>query len=67
MPPKSIKFLQISTITDLKEYFNSVDEKEDDNNKHESGIAAIEDVSVVLNILHKNLRNEYSSQTLVRI
>ena len=58
-PTKSIKFLQISTSTDLKEYFNSVDKKEDDNNKHESGIAAIEDMSVVLNILHKNSRNEY--------
>jgi hypothetical protein len=35
----------------LEEDFHSVDEKEDDDDEHEDGVAAVEDVSVELAIL----------------
>jgi hypothetical protein len=35
----------------LEKYFDAVDEEKDDDNKHESGIAAVEDVGVIKVVL----------------
>jgi hypothetical protein len=37
--------------TYLEKYFDAVDEEKDDDNKHESGIAAVEDVGVIKVVL----------------
>jgi hypothetical protein len=40
----------------LEKYFDAVDEEKDDDNKHESGIAAVEDVGVIKMVLIKKKR-----------
>ena len=56
----------------LEEYFYAVDKKEDDHDEHEPGVAAIEDVGVVLNILQINhpmypiIQSNYSTNQSIK-
>jgi hypothetical protein len=48
--------------TYLEKYFDAVDEEKDDDNKHESGIAAVEDVGVIKVVLMKKKRQTIISK-----